>query len=626
MSDNLIHLLPDRIANQIAAGEVIQRPASVIKELVENAVDAGATRIDIEVKDAGKTLLKVSDNGKGMAPMDARMAFERHATSKIRTAEDLFALTTMGFRGEALASIAAVAQVTLRTRTEDSEIGTYLEINGSKVERSEPSVCAVGASFSVKNLFFNVPARRKFLKSDDTELRHITSEIQRIAAVHPEIAFSLEHNRSLTLKLEPTTLKQRIIDLFGGRLLNALLPVESKTPLVHIHGFVSRADSCRRRGALQYFFVNDRYMRHPYFHRTVMNAYENLVPPTEQPEYFLFLHVDPGTIDVNIHPTKTEIKFETETEIGTLLYSIVRESLMKGASVPSIDFDLENVVDIPIYSQVKTEDLSELPITSSPISLKEDGHRGIFPEEFQPSASDYEAGGWKSFSQEFEYEITHPSSLSSTAKGERKTATEGCFAQTIPSSLRFDTPSSEPILLEGEYAVTVREGEIHLVHILRAQMKVIYEEYRQMIQTHCVMPNRLLFPELIELGVEDETLLQKYLEVLTQIGFDISYMGTHTYAINAIPMGFAAGDEGDLLLQLLAECDEGAKDSEEIILQRSLLCMTYRRLSREGQIRSREKISSLLQSLYQLSDHTHTPDGKLIVSRLQKQELRKRFN
>lgn len=348
--DSLIRLLPDNIANQIAAGEVIQRPASVVKELVENAIDAGATDIQIEIKDAGRTLIQVIDNGKGMAPMDARMAFERHATSKIRQAEDLFALTTMGFRGEALPSIAAVAHVSLQTRTSDSEQGIRVELEGSKVTGSTPVVCPVGANFSVKHLFFNVPARRKFLKTDDTEFRHIISEIQNVAAVRPDISFTLRHNEVVTLKLDPSSPKQRIIDLFGKRLSENLLTIDMETPLAHIRGFVTKASASRKRGAQQYFFVNDRYMKHPYFHRMVMNAYGGLIPQGEAPEYFLFFSVDPASIDVNISPTKTEIKFEAETDIASILYSAVREILMMGAAVPSLDFDDEKM-EIPVATK-----------------------------------------------------------------------------------------------------------------------------------------------------------------------------------------------------------------------------------------------------------------------------------
>ena len=322
MSD-IIHLLPDSVANQIAAGEVIQRPASVIKELVENAVDASATRIDVVVEDAGKTSIQVVDNGKGMSETDARLSFERHATSKIRKADDLFALRTMGFRGEALASIAAVAQVELRTRQAGSELGTCVNIEGSQLVGQEPVSCAPGSNFLIRNLFFNVPARRKFLKSNQTELSNILQEFERVALVHEDIAFSLTQNGSVVLSLPKSTLRQRIINIFGKKLNEQLLAVDVETSLVRLSGFVGKPDSARKKGTHQYFFVNGRYMRHPYFHKAVMEAFEQLIPVGEQVSYFLYFEVDPANIDVNIHPTKTEIKFENELAIWQIIVAAV---------------------------------------------------------------------------------------------------------------------------------------------------------------------------------------------------------------------------------------------------------------------------------------------------------------
>ena len=350
-----IHLLPDSVANQIAAGEVIQRPASVVKELVENAVDAGAHRIDIVAVDAGRTSLQVIDDGKGMSETDARMAFERHATSKIQQAADLFTLTTMGFRGEALPSIASVAQVELTTRMADSELGTHLVLEGSRVVSQEPTACAVGANFIVKNLFFNVPARRKFLKTNQTELSNITSELERIVLVHPDIAFTLTHNGSTLLSLTPSGLKQRIASVFGNRLADSLLPVEVETPMVSICGFVGKPEASRKRGLQQYFFVNNRYMRHPYFHRAVQEAFARLIPSDEQVPYFIYFDVPPADIDVNIHPTKTEIKFENEQAIWQILLAAVREALGRFNAVPTIDFDTEGrPADIPVFNPLDT--------------------------------------------------------------------------------------------------------------------------------------------------------------------------------------------------------------------------------------------------------------------------------
>ena len=352
MSD-IIHLLPDSVANQIAAGEVIQRPASVIKELVENAIDAEAKEVHVLVTDAGKTSIQVIDDGKGMSETDARLAFERHATSKIREASDLFALRTMGFRGEALASIAAVAEVELKTRLADEELGTRLVIAGSKVESQEAVSCPKGSNFSVKNLFFNVPARRKFLKANSTELSNILAEFERIVLVHPDVAFYLYSNDSELFNLPVMPLRQRIMAVFGKKLNQQLLSVEVDTTLVRISGYVAKPETARKKGAHQYFFVNGRYMRHPYFHKAVMDAFEHLIPVGEQISYFIYFEVDPANIDVNIHPTKTEIKFENEQAIWQILSAAVKESLGKFSAVPSIDFDTDGLPDIPAFEQVR---------------------------------------------------------------------------------------------------------------------------------------------------------------------------------------------------------------------------------------------------------------------------------
>lgn len=365
MSD-VIRLLPDAVANQIAAGEVIQRPASVVKELVENAIDAGAHHIDVLVVEAGKTSIQVIDDGKGMLETDARLAFERHATSKIREAADLFALQTMGFRGEALASIAAVAQVELRTRREEEEVGTLLCIAGSKVESQEVVACAKGSSFSVKNLFFNVPARRKFLKSNQTELSNILAEFERIALVNPDVSFTLHHNGTELFNLPAIPLRQRIMGVFGKKMNQNLLSVKVDTTMVRVSGYVGKPETARKKGARQFFFVNGRYMRHPYFHKAVMEAYEHLIPAGEQVSYFIYFEIDPAHIDVNIHPTKTEIKFENEQAVWQILAAAVKECLGKFNAVPSIDFDTEGRPDIPAFEASPFEGLQPPPTACNP--------------------------------------------------------------------------------------------------------------------------------------------------------------------------------------------------------------------------------------------------------------------
>lgn len=401
MSD-VIRLLPDSVANQIAAGEVIQRPASVVKELVENAIDAGATHIDVSVKDAGKTLIQVIDDGKGMSETDARLAFERHATSKIKEAADLFALRTMGFRGEALASIAAVAQVELRTRMEGEEFGTQIQIAGSKVESQEVVSCAKGSNFAVRNLFFNVPARRKFLKSNQTELSNILTEFERIALVNPNVSFTLYHNDTEMLNLPAIQLRQRIMGVFGKKLNQDLLSFQIETSMVKIHGYIGKPESARKKGARQFFFVNGRYMRHPYFHKAVADAYEGLIPVGEQVSYFVYFEVDPANIDVNIHPTKTEIKFENEQAIWQILSASAKEALGRSNAVPSIDFDTEGMPDIPAYDPLPYA--GSAPAAAPPVTSYDPTYNPFDIKHVAPSsyASRSSASGWEPFYQGLE--------------------------------------------------------------------------------------------------------------------------------------------------------------------------------------------------------------------------------
>lgn len=629
--DNVINLLPDNIANQIAAGEVIQRPASVIKELVENSIDAGASEVIIEIKQAGKTLIQVIDNGKGMAPMDARMAFERHATSKIKAAEDLFALTTMGFRGEALASIAAVAQVVLQTRPHGVDMGTRVEIEGSKVLSSSPVICAPGANFAIRNLFFNIPARRRFLKGDDTEFKHILTETQRVAAVYPEIQFVLRHNDQLVLDLQASTLKQRVIDLFGNRLIDILLSLDVDTPLVRISGFVSRASSSRKRGALQYFFVNGRYMKHIYFHRAVMNAYEAMIPLGEQPEYFLYLEVDPARIDVNIHPTKTEIKFEAEGDISKIIYSAVREVLMKGAAVPSIDFDIDNPIDLPTFTPVSVSDMMEPSIISSRInstfsSSFLSGHSiesqwdtlTDIPQEYQlPDMSD-----WDEFYRNFEANRTSAPPSSNPPK--QSFIIESSALQPSPSTVTDSSGKEDYVTFRG-YALVSMPTDLYMIHLRRGYARRVYDDYMSMLGQDNLISNRLLFPQLVELGVKEARLLAEHLSALQSVGFDISDMGSRSYAINAIPCGLPAGDEAALLLDILGECSAFDRSSKEVVSHKLVLALTQYRMKNEDTLSAEDTVTWVLGLIKRGDALPLSPDGKIIVSLLTPKELAKRF-
>src|SRR4030043_252369 len=359
---DLIKLLPDSVANQIAAGEVIQRPASVVKELMENAVDAGSGKINVIIKDSGKTLIQVIDDGSGMSETDARMSFERHRKPKSSSASDLFAIHTKGFRGEGLASVAAVSMVELKTRKKGTETGTLVVINGSRVEAQEPCSCPEGSSFSVKNLFYNIPARRKFLKSDMTEFRHIINEFQKVVIAHPEIRFTLNHNETEIYNLAPGNFRQRITGVFGKQINQDLITLETDTNLISIRGFIGKPESARRTYGEQFFFVNRRFMKHPYFHKAVAEAYQNILPPEAIPTYFIFMETDPASIDINIHPTKTEIKFEDERSIWQILMASVREALGRFNILPSLDFENETLIEIPVSKSM--DQIPEPPVIS----------------------------------------------------------------------------------------------------------------------------------------------------------------------------------------------------------------------------------------------------------------------
>lgn len=617
--DSIIKLLPDNIANQIAAGEVIQRPASVVKELIENAVDADATEVIIEIKDSGKTLIQVIDNGKGMAPMDARMAFERHATSKIATAEDLFALTTMGFRGEALPSIAAVSHLTLQTRAKDYEQGIRLDLEASELVDSQPVLCAQGANFSVKHLFFNVPARRKFLKKDETEYRHIVNEVENVAAVRPSVAFLLKHNEVTTFDLKPSTLKQRLVALFGKRFESSLLPISVDTPLVRITGFVTKVSETRKRGMQQYFFVNERYMKHSFFHRMVMNAYGSMIPAGEYPEYFIYFTVDPSSIDVNISPTKTEIKFATEQEISTILYSSIREVLMAGAAVPNLDFERDQ--SIPVAHEIDTESLIEPPVASDVVVLESKINKGK-PSEVDPilqvdTFRMPDLSDWDKFYENFEGKrhATSPKQLPLNHRLIEADEPESILHKEIPVPLLYD-----------HFAIYPSEKGLAIADLDRVRYKVLYERMKKGLSKGVAVSHHLLFPSLIELSAKDAELLKSNMTTLVNIGFDLSDMGHNSFAINAVPEGVSAGAEEELLHQMLSECQGAGRSNEEVLLDtlvRILIRFKVRQLEKNSV--NTQQAQELLKELYSLPEYLITPEGKNTLTIFAPSEIAKRF-
>lgn len=620
MSD-IIHLLPDSIANQIAAGEVIQRPASVVKELVENAVDAGAGHIQVNIKDAGRTLVQVIDDGKGMSETDARMAFERHATSKISTADDLFSLHTMGFRGEALASIVAVSQVELRTRLKGAELGTHLVFSGSELESVEPDACTEGSIFSVKNLFFNVPARRKFLKSNETEFRNIINEFERIALVNSQVALSLYHNDTEIFNLPESGLRQRIVNVYGKTLNQKLLSVDAQSSLVTISGFVGRPDSAKKRGALQYFFVNGRFMKHPYFHKAVMQAYEQLIPAGEQPNYFIYFTLDPATIDVNIHPTKTEIKFENEQPIWQILMAATREALAKSSAIPTIDFDVEDAIDIPVYNPVK-----EAAPYKAPCVQVNSGYNPFETSSYKKPEFD-----WSKLYNDFEgdrnairqgAELT--GSFLASDISEPTIEADEVVVQDTSGSL-FNDVSNPCYQYKGKYIITSLKSGLALIDQHRAHVRILFDQYITNIRQQRGASQQVLFPEIVEFTASEATVLPTLLEDMRFVGFDLTNLGNNSYAINGLPAGVENLDPVSLIRNMVDRVIDTGCEVHEEICDSLALSLAKAAAIRPGKILSGEEMDNLLASLFSCQESNLTPDGKTIISKLTDEELEKRF-
>lgn len=633
MSD-IIHLLPDSVANQIAAGEVIQRPASVIKELVENAIDAQAQNVHVLVTDAGKTSIQVIDDGKGMSETDARLSFERHATSKISQAADLFALRTMGFRGEALASIAAVAQVELKTRPATEELGTKIVIAGSKVESQEVVSCPKGSNFSIKNLFFNIPARRKFLKANSTELSNILAEFERIALVHPQVAFSLYSNDSELLNLQAANLRQRILAIFGKKLNQQLLTVDVNTTMVKVSGFVAKPESARKKGAHQYFFVNGRYMRHPYFHKAVMEAYEQLIPTGEQVSYFIYLEVDPANIDVNIHPTKTEIKFENEQAIWQILSASIKESLGKFNAVPSIDFDMDDRPDIPAFEQNLPPEPPKVNYNSDFNPFKPSGGSG--------GGSSYGGGGSSShYSRpKVDWEDLY-GGLEKASKMNQSAAPDIDFQSEIfpdveeepiavvPSTLYASEPVMEKggqhLQFKGRFILTSVKSGLMLIDQHRAHIRVLFDRYMVQVSQKQGISQGVLFPEILQLPASEAALLDGIMPELFAIGFDLSNLGGGSYAINGVPSGVEGLNPVELVRNMVHTAMEKGNDVKEEI--QHILALTLARAAAivYGQVLSNEEMVNLVDSLFACSAPNYTPDGKVVLTTIKEDELEKPF-
>ncbi len=605
MSD-IIHLLPDSIANQIAAGEVIQRPASVVKELVENAIDAKATHIQIVIKDAGRTIIQVIDNGKGMSETDARMAFERHATSKIQQANDLFALTTMGFRGEALPSISAIAQVEVKTRTSDREIGTLIKIAGSKVESQEPVQAPIGTCITVKNLFFNVPARRKFLKRNETERRNILVEVERVALAHPDIEFTLIDDGVTLLQLPAIVLRQRITQLVGRSIDQQLLEINIDTSLVKIFGYITKPEFAKKRRANQFFFVNGRYMRHPYFHKAISVAFENLIQPTENPNYFIYIQVDPDTIDVNIHPTKTEIKFENEQAIWQILMVSIKESLGKFNAVPSIDFDTEDAISIPVFDKERQAQSPQVQVDPNYNPFKQ--------RSYNPPPK----MNWEELYKKFEKDTD----IEADKEEENRQASALNFTKE-KSNLPEMSSDAFPDYYQykQKYIFTSVKSGLMIIDQRRAHVRILFDKYLENIMQKKGISQRVLFPEMIELTASQAAIIPSITEDLESLGFELSNLGNNTYAIQGVPSEIENPDVVTLIKSMLENIIETGLDVKSEIQEKLALSFARSVAINYGKPLSVEEITDIVNKLFACPTPNFTPDGKRILTVLDDDDM-----
>lgn len=655
--NDIIQLLPDSVANQIAAGEVIQRPASVIKELVENSIDAGATLINVVCVDSGRTSIQVTDNGKGMSETDARLSFERHATSKIRQADDLFNLHTMGFRGEALASIAAVAQVELRTRRPDDDLGTALTIAGSRFVSQEPVQCPVGCNFTISNLFYNVPVRRKFLKSNTTELNNIVTAFERIALVYPDVAFTLYNNQTELYNLKAGGLRQRIVDVIGKKINQHLLPIDIDTSMCKITGFVGKPESARKKGARQFFFVNGRYMKHPYFHKAIMTAYERLVPEGEQIPYFIYFTVNPTDIDVNIHPTKTEIKFENEQTVWQILTAAVRDAVGMFNDVTAIEFDTEGQPDIPALGAMPQADISAPKVQYNPAynpfnepsaqrsSAAPDNWEQLYEglssahsrQQSAPSLFGNDTGGViqsrsnvanKPFADNgivLSKGFSKPDGLNAESAGFNALSadTDMLSASTEPSPLEEKSPTHYQY--KGRYIMTSVKSGLMIIDQYRAHTRILYEGYIEQMQKRRPSSQKPLFPDTIHFSASDKVVVEAVMPELQNIGFELTPNEEGDYKITAVPSGLDGLDYVALVQDLVASAREKTTSAIDDINHSIALELARNAAVTYGQVLTNAEMENIVNSLFACSNFSYTPDGKKILTMLRQTDLEQLF-
>ena len=608
-----IKLLPEFVANQIAAGEVVNRPSSVVKEMMENAVDAGAKNITVNFRDGGKAMIRIVDDGVGMSPIDARLAFDRHATSKIDAVDDIYSLGTFGFRGEALASIASVAEVELRTRQEGDELGTQVEINGGKFVGQTQVNCPVGSQFTVKNLFYNVPARRRFLDKSSTESRHIVAEYQRVALCNPQIGFALYDSDALVSKLAPSGLRQRVVGVIGKSVAKNLLDVEADTSIVRIEGFAGRPASARQTNREQFLFVNGRYFRSPYFHKAVVSAYEKLVATNTQPSYFIYLTIDPGRIDVNVHPQKTEIKFEDGAQIWQILNAAVREALAKSGAVPPMDFDMDTSVNIPVFRPGTAYRSPEIKANPD-----------FNPFEKYPDAPD---GGRRSHADISDFTEPHSAWGNSGEEDYEASVLEFISGEDSTSQELFEVGTGQVtggILPIGtRYAATVVDGALLVVDLHRAFESVLYDRYSMMLESGNSVSQQLLFPETLTLSLDDAALLGEHVADFAAFGFDITLRDEHTAEVSGLPADLAGHSVEELVYDLLDVVREQNETAGDVRRNRLAASMARKGSYSKSRAMSHEEIAALLGSLSSCANPSYTPSGNPIMTALTEDRIAK---
>ena len=604
---DIINLLSDHIANQIAAGEVIQRPSSAVKELLENAVDAGATEIHLLIKDAGKELIQVIDNGKGMSPTDARMSFERHATSKISKIEDLFSIRTMGFRGEALASMAAVGQMEMKSRRAEDEVGTHIIIEGSSVRSQEPCVSSTGTNIMLKNLFFNVPARRNFLKSNTTELRNIVDEFTRIALAYPAVAFRYSSNGAEQYHLQSGSLKARIVALFGNSYEKKLVPVSEQTDFLNIHGFTGKPDAAMKTRGMQYFFLNNRFIRSNYLHHALVQAYEGLIPKEMFPFYFLFLEVDPARVDVNVHPTKQEVKFEDDQLMYAYLNSSVKHALARNNIAPSLDFSLS--------AEIQQLPSVQLPQSQKDVHAARSGYLSdSFSQKNQAHFIDKKDGlaQWK--------EIY---SIAADVPAQPKDLNRA--QQTAPQQqqglVQTATARQNILVVQGSMLVTTVKSGLMYIHIRRAQERIWFERLMSQWEDGKPVAQRVLFPLTYEVMPQDEPVLVSLLPDMHRIGFDISHFGKNTFVVHGIPSGMNAGEEKYVLDELLEHHKNESHKALEANAHTMIMKIARRMASAATDYTQSENQQALIDELFACSQPEYSPNGKKVFGVLPKEDL-----